>query len=117
MTATTHGRPETGAGSAPSSIRVTNSSSSAMSGTRRLVACSAGTGGGLLRRHLRWCLERQRDLEGCSPAGRRLQHDAAAELPRHQIIDDVQSKPSAALAAPRREERIEDMALDVLRHG
>ena len=41
----------------------------------------------------------------------------AAELLRHEIVDDVEAEPGTALRAPRGEERIEHVPLNVLRHA
>ena len=45
------------------------------------------------------------------------QHHPTVELLGDQIVDDVQAEASAAIIAPRGEERVEGLALNVGRHS
>src|SRR5690242_10751681 len=57
----------------------------------------------------------KRHVDRCALPRRRDQRDPAAELLRHEIIDDVKAEPGAALVTARGEERVENVSLDMLR--
>src|SRR5262249_19141959 len=59
----------------------------------------------------------QRDTKPRPPAEPGFEGQSAAKLLRDEIEDDVEAKPGAALAAARREERIERATLDLVAHA
>src|SRR5262249_27445473 len=59
----------------------------------------------------------QRDTKPRPPAKPRFERQSAAKLLRNEIEDDVEPKPGPALAAARREERIERATLDLVAHA
>src|SRR3974390_983879 len=66
----------------------------------------------LPRRH-----QRKRHADGRTTTRRRDDRNLAAELLRHQVVDDVKAKTGTALRSSGGEERVEHVALDSLRNA
>src|SRR5262249_22991342 len=110
MTATFQRRPGCSAGIPPRRSSITSTKSSL---AMRLVH----DGDGLGRWRLGGRYAGKSDAKARAPTQPRLEAQAAAQLLRYEIVDDVETKPGSALVSPGRKEGIERAALGLLGHS